>query len=487
MRWQALTTMTALSLIAAAAQKDPTTKDLAKVQGDWILVSAERDGQKVPDEEIKKTKLLLAGNKYKFLQEAGAGTSPEGTFKLDPTKNPKAIDSTPADGPDAGKTFQGIYEIAGDQQKVCFAPPGKERPTEFASKPGSGHIFQVWKREHPLPPTVAVSAELEVAHDEVDTLKRFFEGPSYDPKTDTLYFTAFAADGSQILKLDAAGKVSVYMDKTDGINGTFLGRRGGNAGTLLGCQGNKGRVVRVPIRPDSSAAELQVVAETFEGKKFTAPNDIAEDARGGFYFTDPDFNEKKSSAVYYVTPDGKVQRAVSDMQVPNGVYVGKGGRVLYVSDSAALHIRVYPVNPVSGEADQKQGRVFFDPPTENKNAPDGMTMDEHGNMYFAARGGVWVTDPGGRSLGLIGIPEFCSNCTFGGRDGRTLYMTCQNRVYKLAMNVRGWEFASRHEFTGQEPLKFKKTVLDTTFRSEGVAVADVNRDGKMDVLAGEVW
>jgi sugar lactone lactonase YvrE len=341
--------------------------------------------------------------------------------------------------------------------------------------------LQLKADEPPMPPSVAAGAKLEVAYDETETAKRFFEGPSYDPKSDSLYFTAFSKDGSQILRLDSAGKVSVFLDSSDGVNGTFLSRRGG----LLGCQGGKSRVVRIAL--DGSPGEIEVVADNCDGKKFGVPNDIAEDARGGFYFTDPDFKEKKASVVYYVAPDGKVRPAVTDMQVPNGVYVGKGGKVLYVSDSAALNVRAYPINPFTGEADQKQGRVFFEPQTENKNAPDGMTMDERGNMYFTGRGGVWVVDPAGKPLGLIAIAEFCSNSTFGGRNGRTLFMTCQNRVYKLAMNVSGWEHASRHQFTGNEPLQFKKIVLDTTFRSEGVAVADVNKDGKLDVLASDVW
>jgi sugar lactone lactonase YvrE len=333
-----------------------------------------------------------------------------------------------------------------------------------------------------MPSTVAPGGKLEVAYDETDSMKRFFEGPSYDPKTDLLYFTAFGKDESQLLQMDGNGKVTVLLAKTEGVNGTFLSRRGG----LLGCQGGKSRVVRIALASETPG-NLDAVVDNFEGKKLGVPNDIAEDARGGFYFTDPDFNEKKTSAVYYVTPEGKIQLAINDMQVPNGVYVGKGGKVLYVSDSEAKHIRAYPVNPVTGEVNQKEGRVFFDPQTENKNSPDGMTMDERGNMYFTGRGGVWVTDPSGRSLGLIAIPEFCSNCTFGGKDGRTLFMTCQNRVYKLAMNVRGWEIASRHEPRGDEPLKFRRITLDTTFRSEGVAVADVNKDGKPDVLASDLW
>src|SRR5262245_10087714 len=175
------------------------------------------------------------------------------------------------------------------------------------------------------------------------------------------------------------------------------------------------------------------------------------------------------------------------MKLPNGVYVAKGGKFLYVSDSDGLDIRDYPFNAINGDVDEKQGRVFFEAKTENKNAPDGMTMDERGNMYFTGRGGVWCVDPSGARLGFIPIPEFVSNCTFGGRDGRTFFMTCQDRVYKLAMNVRGWEVASRHEFRGDEPLRFKTITVDKTFRSEGVAVADVNKDGKLDILASDVW
>jgi gluconolactonase len=261
-----------------------------------------------------------------------------------------------------------------------------------------------------------------LAYDETDTTKRFFEGPSYDPATDALYFTAFGRDNSQILKLDAAGKVSVFLDKTEGINGTFLSRRGG----LVGCQGNAGRVVRIPIRPDGTAGDLQVLADSFDGKRFTAPNDIVEDAKGGIYFTDPDFNEKKTRAVYYITPAGEVQRAVSDMKVPNGIYISKGGLQLYVSDSETKNYRAYPINPITGAVDQSRGRVCFEPKVENQAPPDGMTLDERGNAYFTGRGGVWCVDAGGQPLGFVAVPEFVSNCTFGGCDGRTLYLQDDN-------------------------------------------------------------
>ena len=50
-------------------------------------------------------------------------------------------------GPEKGKTYPGIVKVERDLQTVCFAPPGKQRPTAFESKPGSGNLLQVWKRK----------------------------------------------------------------------------------------------------------------------------------------------------------------------------------------------------------------------------------------------------------------------------------------------------------------------------------------------------
>lgn len=131
-------------LIAADARED-AKKDIEKMQGTLVLVSGERDGKKFTDEEIKQSKLIIQGDTFK-IPKSTVGTSQEGTFKIDPSKTPKQIDSTAGSGTDKGKISLGIYELDGDTQKFCFAPPGKDRPKEFSSKPGSGHLLQVWKR-----------------------------------------------------------------------------------------------------------------------------------------------------------------------------------------------------------------------------------------------------------------------------------------------------------------------------------------------------
>ncbi len=135
----------AVSMLIAADAKEDAKKDIEKMQGTLLLVSGERDGQKFTAEEIKQSKLIIKGDTFS-IPKSTVGTSQEGTFKIDPNKRPKQIDSTAGSGPDKGKISLGIYELDDDTQKFCFAPPGKDRPKEFSSKPGSGHLLQVWKR-----------------------------------------------------------------------------------------------------------------------------------------------------------------------------------------------------------------------------------------------------------------------------------------------------------------------------------------------------
>ena len=122
--------------------------DYQRLSGTWILSSGIVDGQPVPEEIRKKTRLITTRDKFTLSTGAQTGTSEDGTFTIDPTKNPKTVDSVQGSGPDKGKTILGIYEIIDDNHKrACWAPAGKPRPTDFTSTAGSGHILQVWERE----------------------------------------------------------------------------------------------------------------------------------------------------------------------------------------------------------------------------------------------------------------------------------------------------------------------------------------------------
>jgi uncharacterized protein (TIGR03067 family) len=117
--------------------------DLDGMQGTWNLVSAMQDGNALADDKVKQTTIFIKGDTFRFPGLAEDATARAGTFTLDPTKNPKEMDSTSTEK----ETMLGIYELERDSYKVCFAKVGKPRPTVFASTPGSGQILQVWQRQ----------------------------------------------------------------------------------------------------------------------------------------------------------------------------------------------------------------------------------------------------------------------------------------------------------------------------------------------------
>jgi uncharacterized protein (TIGR03067 family) len=130
----------AACLLLAAGAKDGGNKEQEKLQGAWAIVSSEVDGKKLPVEGVRR---VVKGNAYTLLHNGAEAA--KGTFQLDPAKSPRAIDVTPAGA--EGKPMLGIYKWDGDTQTTCLAPPGKDRPSAFASPEGSGHLLTVWKRE----------------------------------------------------------------------------------------------------------------------------------------------------------------------------------------------------------------------------------------------------------------------------------------------------------------------------------------------------
>jgi uncharacterized protein (TIGR03067 family) len=156
MKLQVLIVAAASLLAAAVAARagDPATADKDALQGTWRLASVEVNKEAIPLENLKEGgevlvgTLIIKGDSYTF--HLGKHRL-EITFRLDPTKQPKAIDLTVIDGPEKGKTYQGIYKVEGDTYTICRnVEPGKERPTEFVTKPQSGLMLVVWKREVPF-------------------------------------------------------------------------------------------------------------------------------------------------------------------------------------------------------------------------------------------------------------------------------------------------------------------------------------------------
>jgi uncharacterized protein (TIGR03067 family) len=130
--------------LGADDKKDDAVKDeLAKLEGTWTLVSSEQDGMKADPDVAKKLKLVVKDGKWTVY--VGDKVSTEAKFTIDPTKKPKTIDMTGTMGGDKGKKYLAIYDLDGDDLKLCIGDT-KTRPKVFDGKKGSGRQFEMWKR-----------------------------------------------------------------------------------------------------------------------------------------------------------------------------------------------------------------------------------------------------------------------------------------------------------------------------------------------------
>jgi uncharacterized protein (TIGR03067 family) len=128
-----------------AADDEAVKKEIAKLQGEWSMVSGSANGQPMPAEMLKQMKRVCKGDETTTTMAGQLFMKAK--IAIDASKNPKTIDYRMSDGPTKDKTQLGIYETNGDTFRSCFASPGAERPTDFSSKPGDGRILSTWKRE----------------------------------------------------------------------------------------------------------------------------------------------------------------------------------------------------------------------------------------------------------------------------------------------------------------------------------------------------
>jgi uncharacterized protein (TIGR03067 family) len=128
------------------AKDEAIKKDRKLIEGTWKVVALEVDGNKAAEEDAKKITVVNGPDGTWTLFSDGKEIG-KGTNSFDPTKKPKAIDFTQTEGEGKGNLYLGIYELGENTRKLCFAPPGKDRPTEFTTAPGSEHILVTFERE----------------------------------------------------------------------------------------------------------------------------------------------------------------------------------------------------------------------------------------------------------------------------------------------------------------------------------------------------
>jgi len=252
----------------------------------------------------------------------------------------------------------------------------------------------------------------------------FSEGPAADADGN-IYFSDGKNDAIHVYRA-GQGVTRLEVDATD-PNGMIFNHQG----ELLVCEGAAYRV---------SAYNLQtgikrILAQEIDGVHFNEPNDLAVDFDGGVYFTDPNYSHRGQPTVmkedvYYVDSAGQVTRVSTVCEKPNGILLSTDGGTLYLADSRGQRIYRYGVlGP--GRLSEEQLWLQLDA------RPDGLTLDEHGNLYICCgQAGVKVYSADRESLGVIAVP-YASNTCFGGTDFTTLFITSSDKFLGIQTNVRG--------------------------------------------------
>jgi len=301
-----------------------------------------------------------------------------------------------------------------------------------------------------------VSADAKV--ERVATGFGFTEGPVWVRNGGFLIFSDIPAN--VIHRWNPADHgVSVFLDKT-GFTGTDASDVGGEQTNaqgeriyLVGSNGvtvdPQGRVAfnamgdRQVVRVEADGRRT-VLASHFEGKRLNSTNDLVYKRNGSLYFTDPPSglrrrnDDPKKELPFngvYLLKNGRLHLLAKDLVNPNGIALSPDEKILYVNSSADRKIFRFEVRPDDTVAN---GRPFVDMSMEKEpGVPDGMKVDERGNLYSTGPGGIWVMSPAGQHLGTLVFPEQPANLAFGDADGRTLYVTARSSVYRIRLTVPG--------------------------------------------------
>ncbi len=228
-------------------------------------------------------------------------------------------------------------------------------------------------------------------------------------------------------------EVTTFRSPSGNSNGLTLDK----SGRLIACEHSTRRVTRTEV--DGS---VSVLAERYGGRRLNSPNDVVVRSDGSIYFTDPPYGlenlnawkELSFNGVYRFAPDGELVLLVDDFDRPNGLAFSPDESVLYIDDTSRGHIRAFDVSP---DGSLGNGQVLIDMQSPEAGAPDGMKVDQKGNIYCTGPGGLWVIDPSGKRLGRIALPELPANLAWGDEDWRTLYITARSSVYRLRLAVPG--------------------------------------------------
>jgi len=277
------------------------------------------------------------------------------------------------------------------------------------------------------------------------------EGPAWSGVGRYLLFSDIPSN-RQLRWLEEDGHVSTLRNPSEYSNGNtfdFQGRQ-------ISCQHGTRRVVRFEQNGSTT-----VLAETFKGKPFNAPNDaVVHPVDGAIWFTDPGYGSllnyegnrgplELKEAVYRIDAvNGKIDLVTDEIYKPNGLCFSPDYKKLYVADTGASHypeaakeIKVWAVVDAKSLT---QPRTFVSMELDGRSGmADGIRADVDGNIWSSAGwvgdgyDGVHIFAPDGVRIGQIQLPEICSNVCFGGTRRNRLFMTASQSLYAVYVETQG--------------------------------------------------
>ena len=272
----------------------------------------------------------------------------------------------------------------------------------------------------------------------------FTEGPIWIRRESRLLFSDVR--GNTIYQWTEADGANSYIDPVFEGDRTGLRSIASNGltldaeGRLIICEHGNRRISRV-----EADGTWTTLVDSYEGKRLNSPNDATYSSDGWLYFTDPPYGiegleesplrELDFNGIYRLGPDGELELLSRDQTRPNGIALSPDETTLYVANSDENQT-VWMAYDLSADG-VSNPRVFYDVNEQTaEGAPDGMKVDNAGNIFATGPGGVWVFAPDGTHLGTIMPDEVAANVGWGD-DGRTLYMTARSGLYRIKLTTDG--------------------------------------------------
>ncbi|WP_247237284.1 SMP-30/gluconolactonase/LRE family protein [Telluribacter sp. SYSU D00476] len=260
------------------------------------------------------------------------------------------------------------------------------------------------------------------------------EGPAVDADGN-IYAVNFAQDGT-IAQISPRGRTSFFITLPKGSTGN--GIRFGSA-TIFYIADFTGHNV---LKADLNTRQVTVFVHE---PRMNQPNDLAITRSGHIFCSDPNWKES-TGQVWHVSPEGKARLVAPNMGTTNGIEVSPDEKTLYVNESVQRNVWAFDLAP-DGTLSNKRLLIQFE-----DGGMDGMRCDVEGNLYITrhGKGEVAVVSPQGKLLRTIPtIGKKVSNISFGGRNGKTCYITLQDRgcLETFKSKVAGREWAMMKDFT----------------------------------------